>query len=163
MRLRVYTDGACSKNPGPGGWGAIILEDEKCEVIGGNAKETTNNKMELQAVISALQFILYAEEYNDVESVTIYSDSAYIVNAINLNWVNQWKIRGWKTKCYEPVKNLHFWKTLMSLLKIAKQKIGKSVTFIKVKGHDGNCFNEIADKEARRQADLIIQEMESKK
>lgn len=160
MKLRMYTDGACSKNPGPGGWGAIILEDEKCEVIGGNAKETTNNRMELQAVISALQFVLFTEEYKDVESITIYSDSAYVVNAINNNWLSQWKMRGWKTSSYEPVKNLHYWKALNELLKIARKKYNQSVIFEKVKGHNGNCFNEMADKEARRQADLII-EMEN--
>ena len=136
-KVIIYTDGACSGNPGPGGWGAILMYKGAKKEISGGMKETTNNIMEVTAVIEALKCL-------KVESdVQIYSDSAYTVNAFNQGWIYNWIKKGWKTAGGEPVKNKELWQELYELTKKHK------VEFIKVKGHADNEFNNRCDEMAR--------------
>ena len=136
-KVIIYTDGACSGNPGPGGWGAILMYKDAKKEISGGMKETTNNIMEITAVIEALKCL-------KVESdVQVYSDSAYTVNAFNQGWIYNWMKNGWKTANKEPVKNKELWQELYALTKKHK------VEFIKVKGHADNEFNNRCDEMAR--------------
>ena len=111
-KINIYTDGACKGNPGPGGWGVlIILEDEQVELSGGN-KETTNNQMELIAVIKSLEYF-----DNQIEA-NLYTDSKYVMDGIT-NYIKNWKVNGWKTANKKPVKNSELWKALdLSLIHI---------------------------------------------
>lgn len=131
--VTIYTDGACSGNPGPGGWGAILMFQGKQKEISGGAKNTTNNIMEMTAVIEALKML--KEEC----IVEIYSDSAYVVNAFNENWIEGWIAKGWQNSKKEPVKNKELWQELISLTNKHK------VTFIKVKGHSTDELNNRCD------------------
>ena len=136
-KVIIYTDGACSGNPGPGGWGAILMYKDAKKEISGGMKNTTNNIMEITAVIEALKCL-------KVESdVQIYSDSAYVVNAFNQGWIYNWFKKGWKTADGKSVKNQELWQELYSLTKKHK------VEFIKVKGHADNEFNNRCDEMAR--------------
>ena len=136
-KVIIYTDGACSGNPGPGGWGAILMYKGNKKEISGGMKNTTNNIMEVTAVIEALKCL-------KVESnVSVYSDSAYTVNAFNQGWIYNWIKKGWKTASGEPVKNKELWQELYDLTKKHK------VEFIKVKGHSDNEFNNRCDELAR--------------
>lgn len=138
-KVIIYTDGACSGNPGPGGWGAILMYKDAKKEISGGMKETTNNIMEITAVIEALKCL-------KVESdVQVYSDSAYTVNAFNQGWIYNWMRNGWKTAGKEPVKNKELWQELYALTKKHK------VEFIKVKGHADNEFNNRCDEMARNE------------
>lgn len=139
-KLRIYTDGACSGNPGRGGWAGIILEDEKTVTISGSRDNTTNNIMELVAVVESLRYI---RDHN-VEYAEIYSDSAYVINAINNGWLTRWSKNSWRKNDGDPIKNPEIWKQLLKLLK----EVNK-VMFIKVAGHSGNHYNEMADKVAK--------------
>lgn len=137
--VTIYTDGACSGNPGPGGWGAILMyNDYKKEICGGN-KNTTNNIMEVSAVIEALKLL------KSPCNVTLYSDSAYVVNCFNQGWIYNWIKKGWKTAGNEPVKNKELWQELYELTKVHKVK------FVKVKGHSDNEYNNRCDELARSQ------------
>ena len=136
-KVIIYTDGACSGNPGPGGWGAILMYKGAKKEISGGMRETTNNIMEITAVIEALKCL-------KVESdVQVYSDSAYTVNAFNQGWIYNWIKNGWKKSGKDPVKNKELWQELYSLTKKHK------VEFIKVKGHADNEFNNRCDEMAR--------------
>ena len=136
-KVIIYTDGACSGNPGPGGWGAILMYKGAKKEISGGMKETTNNVMEITAVVEALKCL-------KVESdVQVYSDSAYTVNAFNQGWIYNWRKNGWRTANKEPVKNKELWQELYALTKKHK------VEFIKVKGHADNEFNNRCDEMAR--------------
>ena len=136
-KVIIYTDGACSGNPGPGGWGAILMYKDAKKEISGGMKETTNNIMEITAVIEALKCL-------KVESdVQVYSDSAYTVNAFNQGWIYNWMKNGWKTANKEPVKNKELWQELYALTKKHK------VEFMKVKGHADNEFNNRCDEMPR--------------
>lgn len=141
--IQIYTDGACSYNPGPGGWGAILIYNGVEKRISGGEPNTTNNRMELLAVINGLSCL---KEKCEVE---IFSDSAYIVNAYLQNWVDNWKANGWK-KQKSSIKNLELWKQLDSLVNF------HNVKFIKVKGHSDNAYNNECDKMAREQVDKIL-------
>ena len=133
----IYTDGACSGNPGPGGWGSILMyKDNKKEISGGKA-DTTNNIMELTAVIEGLKLLKFPCK------VKLYSDSAYVVNAFNQKWIYGWLKNGWKNASKEPVKNKELWQELYDLTKIHE------VEFIKVKGHSDNEYNNRCDELAR--------------
>lgn len=136
-KVIIYTDGACSGNPGPGGWGAILMYKENKKEISGGNKNTTNNVMELTAVIEGLKLLKYPCE------VDLYSDSAYVVNAFLQGWIYNWVKNGWKTSGKEPVKNKEIWQELYELTKKHK------VNFIKVKGHSDNEFNNRCDELAR--------------
>lgn len=131
--VTIYTDGACSGNPGAGGWGAILMHGEKRKEISGFERETTNNRMELTAVIRALEML------KGKCNVELYSDSAYVVNAINNGWLDNWKSNGWVGSDKKQVKNIELWKELDNLLSVY------DVTFIKVKGHADNEFNNRCD------------------
>ena len=134
--IKIYTDGACKGNPGPGGYAAVILyEGVKKEVTGADPY-TTNNRMELMGVIAGLEYV--SNSYN-CDKVDIYSDSAYIVNAFNNNWISKWKRNGWKTSTGD-VKNLDLWKRLLEQCEKYK------VEFHKVKGHSNNQMNNLCDK-----------------
>ncbi len=131
--VTIYTDGACSGNPGPGGWGAILMCNGVQKEISGAKKDTTNNIMEITAVLEALK--LLKVECN----VKVYSDSAYVVNAFNQGWIYNWKKNNWKTSGKDPVKNQELWEELYDLTKKHK------VEFIKVKGHSDNELNNRCD------------------
>lgn len=134
----IYTDGACSGNPGPGGWGTILIyKDLKKEISGGNPS-TTNNIMEITAVIEGLK--LLKEPCN----VKVYSDSAYVVNAFANNWIEGWIKSNWINSKREPVKNKELWLELIDLTK------KHNVEFIKVKGHSDNELNNRCDELARQ-------------
>ena len=126
-------------NPGPGGWGAILMYNDYKKEICGGSKSTTNNIMEVSAVIEALKML------KDPCNVTVYSDSAYVVNCFNQGWIYNWIKKGWKTSGNEPVKNKELWEELYNLTQIHKVK------FVKVKGHSDNEYNNKCDELARSQ------------
>ena len=136
-KVIIYTDGACSGNPGPGGWGSILMYKENKKEISGGNPNTTNNIMEITAVIEALKLLKHECE------VQVYSDSAYVVNAFNQGWIYNCKKNNWKTASKEPVKNKELWEELYGFTKMHK------IEFIKVKGHSDNQFNNRCDELAR--------------
>lgn len=155
MKFRIFTDGACSENPGPGGWAAIINLKEGYNILKGHEFDATNNRMELMAVVKALSKIMKEpiDGFNkEKDKVEIHSDSAYVVNAINDKWTVKWKLNGWKTTKGKDVKNKELWEELMSLL-MAFKSDGIKISFVKVKGHNGNALNEIADEIAKSQVE----------
>ncbi len=131
--VTIYTDGACSGNPGPGGWGAILMYNGKKAEISGGERTTTNNRMELLGVISALGAL------NQPCKVTLYTDSKYVCDAINKGWLRSWVKAGWKRKT-GAVKNIELWQKLLPLLEYHE------VEFVWVKGHAENEFNNRCDK-----------------
>ncbi len=132
-KVNIYTDGACSGNPGKGGWGAVLVYNEKEKRISGGEKDTTNNRMELTAVIKALGTLKEACE------VDLTTDSKYVCDSINKGWVYSWEKNNWKKSDKKPALNTDLWIELLSLLKIHKVK------FFWVKGHNGHHYNEICD------------------
>lgn len=133
-KVTIYTDGACSGNPGPGGWAAILMVGEHKKELSGGEAITTNNRMELLAVISGLKALTRPCE------VDLYSDSAYVVNAFKQNWIANWQRNGWKNSAKQEVANIDLWKDLLALTSYHK------VNFIKVKGHADNEYNNQCDK-----------------
>ena len=133
-KVVLYTDGACSGNPGPGGFCAILTFGKHKKIISGSEKETTNNRMELRAVIEGLKALTRSCE------VTVVSDSKYVCDAINKNWLTSWKNKSWKKADGKPVLNPELWKSLDEQLNIHK------VTFEWIKGHAGHPFNEECDR-----------------
>lgn len=129
----VYTDGACSGNPGPGGWGAILIWNGKEKELSGGEAHTTNNRMEMQAVIEALNAL------NKPCRVKIHSDSGLIINAMTQGWIENWQKKGWKKADKKPVENKELWEQMLS----AMEK--HQVEWIKVKGHSGIELNERVD------------------
>ena len=139
--VEIFTDGACSGNPGPGGWGAILQYGKAEKELSGSEPSTTNNRMELLGVIVAL------EALKRPCTVEVHSDSQYVVNAFNQHWVDGWLKRGWKNAKKEPVKNSDLWKRLL------EAKKPHDVTFVWVKGHAGHPENERCDALATAAAD----------
>ena len=137
-KITIYTDGACSGNPGPGGWSAVLMYKDAKKELSGAKKETTNNEMELMAVVEGLNALKF-----DCE-VLLYSDSAYVVNAFTKGWIYNWVMKGWRTANKEPVKNKELWEELYHLTRKHK------VEFIKVKGHSDNEYNNRCDELARK-------------
>jgi len=135
-KVTIYTDGACSVNPGTGGWGAILMYKDVKKEISGGSKDTTNNIMELTAVIESLKLLKFPCE------VKVYSDSSYVVNAFLQGWIYNWIKKNWKTSGNDEVKNKELWQELYGLTKTHK------VEFIKVKGHSDNEYNNRCDKMA---------------
>ncbi len=133
-KVELYTDGACSGNPGPGGYGAILIYNGIEKEISGSEKSTTNNKMEIMAVLKGLQMLKEPCE------VTIYSDSAYVVNTIEQGWIYNWKKNNWIKSDKSKVKNIDLWEEMLRLTKIHKVK------FVKVKGHSDNEYNNRCDR-----------------
>jgi len=136
----IYTDGACSGNPGPGGWGAVLLWKREERRLEGGEDNTTNNRMELTAAIEALKALKWPC------AVDLYSDSAYLINAFTKGWINKWRINNWMTSDKKPVENQDLWASLIELDE--KHKI----SWHKVKGHSDDNFNSICDAMATRQA-----------
>lgn len=149
--IEIYTDGSSLGNPGPGGWGVVILipnqnnndlkvESENLNTVelGGGEKNTTNNRMELQAVIEALKYLSARKDL--AENVTIYADSSYVLGGVT-NWIFGWEKNGWKTANKKPVLNQELWKELIMRVREFKGKI----TWQKVKGHSGHIYNDKAD------------------
>lgn len=136
-KVIIYTDGACSGNPGPGGWAAILMYKDKQKEISGGMKNTTNNVMELTAALEALKLLKFPCE------VDLYSDSAYLVNGFDKGWIYNWQKNNWQTANKEPVKNKEIWEAIYQMTKVHKIK------FIKVKGHSDNEFNNRCDEMAR--------------
>lgn len=142
--VEIYTDGACSGNPGVGGWGAILRYGQTEKELSGGEKDTTNNRMELTAVIEALKAL------KKPCNITLYTDSRYVMDGVN-EWLPNWKINGWRTANKKtPVKNIDLWQSLESFLGIHKIK------WVWVKGHNGHPENERVDKLARDQAKSMI-------
>ena len=129
----VYTDGACSGNPGPGGWGAILIWNGKEKELSGGDPQTTNNRMEMQAVIEALKAL------NKPCVVKIHSDSALIINAFTQGWIDSWLKRGWRKADKKPVENKELWQDMLEAMQ------PHDVKWIKVKGHSGIELNERVD------------------
>lgn len=156
--IRIFTDGACSNNPGPGGWGAVFYKDTKQEIISGHEVETTNNRMELMAIVKALEKIK-KEEYLYHKEFEIYSDSAYVVNAINYGWLSKWSLNNWVTTKGEEIKNQDLWKRYLKLNGYLIHK-GISVRLIKIKGHNNNAFNDHVDEVAKAEVKLARREIQ---
>ena len=137
MKYKIYTDGACSGNPGPGGWAAIIIVDGKIrDEISGSEKNTTNNKMELLAPIRAIQ------KFKKKSEILIYTDSTYVKDGIT-TWIKKWEKNGWKTASKKPVKNIELWQKLKNL------SSKHSIKWIWVKGHAQNKYNNLVDEIAQ--------------
>ena len=133
-KVEIYTDGACSGNPGPGGWGAVLIYGEHEKQLSGGEKETTNNRMELTAVIEALSLL------KRPCVVTLTTDSKYVSDSVTKGWVYGWQKRGWKKSDGKPALNPDLWEKLLPLLKM------HDVTFVWIKGHAGHKYNEICDR-----------------
>jgi len=144
MKLKIYTDGACIGNPGPGGWAAIIIKKEQQKELFGGEKLTTNNRMELTAAIQALK---YCEEEKIkttlIKKIEIYTDSTYLKDGITL-WTKNWEKNNWKTSGKKNVKNVDLWKNLIKLVK------DRQVEWFWVKGHSENSMNDLADRLAKK-------------
>ena len=142
-KISIWTDGACSYNPGPGGWAAILQYGKAEKVLSGGKNETTNNVMELTAVVEGLKAL------KEKCSVLLYSDSAYVVNAVEQGWLHNWKANGFRTADKKPVKNRELWEELDALLS------EHAVKFIKVKGHADNEYNNRCDSIARSEVEKL--------
>ncbi len=134
----MYTDGACSRNPGPGGWGAILIYGDKIRKVSGFSAETTNNIMELTAFIEGMKIL--KEKCN----IDLYTDSKYLTESATL-WLPNWIRSGWKTSSKKDVKNIELWKEIVAFMSL------HHINFNWVKGHDGNIYNEECDKMAREE------------
>ena len=144
MEIKIYTDGACVGNPGPGGWAAVILlENEKKELFGGE-RLTTNNRMELIAAIKGLEYCSKQEEKQpSLKLVRIFTDSTYVKEGITV-WINNWEKNNWKTADKKNVKNVDLWKRLKELVK------SNQVEWNWIKGHSEDPMNDLADKLAKK-------------
>lgn len=131
----LYTDGACSGNPGPGGWGCVLSFQGKTKELSGHMPSTTNNRMEIFAVISGLGAL------KEPCKVEVYSDSAYTVNAFREHWIDNWQQNGWMNSKKQPVENSDLWKLLLQIIRVKKH----DVTFHKVKGHADDPLNNRCD------------------
>ena len=158
-KIEVYTDGACSGNPGNGGYAFVILKGEK-EILklSGSQENTTNNYMELKAIVRAIEHVI--SELGSIPTknkmeVFIHSDSAYCINPVEKGWINFWESNGWISRTGEPIKNLELWIKLNSLLKHRKFKF----KFVKVKGHSGDRYNEMVDKAAKNAINRLNREL----
>ena len=144
MEIKIYTDGACTGNPGPGGWAAIIMsENNKKELFGGE-KLTTNNRMELTAAIKALEYCTKQEKGQlSLKQIKIYTDSNYVKDGITV-WINNWEKNNWKTADKKNVKNVDLWKKLKDLAK------NSQIEWCWIKGHSNDPMNDLVDKLAKK-------------
>jgi len=136
-QIDIYTDGACSGNPGPGGWGCLLMHGEHTRELSGGVSPTTNNRMELMAAIRGLQALTRPCNVN------LYSDSSYLINAFIKGWLTAWQARGWKKADNKPVENQDLWQELLAAA------ASHQVKWIKVKGHADNPYNNRCDALAR--------------
>ncbi len=144
MEIKIYTDGACVGNPGPGGWAAIVLLENKKKELFGGEKLTTNNRMELTATIKALEYCAQQEEKQpSFKHIKIFTDSIYVKDGITV-WINNWEKNNWKTSDKKNVKNVDLWKRLKELVKF------NQVEWQWVKGHSEDTMNDLADKLAKK-------------
>ena len=144
MEIKIYTDGACIGNPGPGGWAAIILEENDKKEIFGGEKLTTNNRMELTATIKALEYCVKDEgKQPSLKQIKIYTDSTYVKEGITV-WINVWEKNNWKTADKKNVKNVDLWKKLKELTKF------NPIEWNWIKGHSKDPMNDLADKLAKK-------------
>lgn len=141
--VTIYTDGACLGNPGPGGYGAVLIHGDRTKEISEGFPDTTNNRMELLGVIAALELL------KTPCRVTIFTDSQYISKAINQGWLEKWRKNGWKTSSRTDVKNKDLWQALLDMLRKHR------VSFEWVKGHSGDYYNERCDTLAREAAETV--------
>lgn len=132
-KVDLYTDGACSGNPGPGGWGALLIWNGQEKELYGGEPESTNNRMEMRAVIEGLRALRFPCD------VTIHTDSALIMNAFTQNWVDNWKRRGWRKADKKPVENRDLWEEMI------REMEQHEIQWVKVKGHSGHVQNERVD------------------
>lgn len=144
MSIKIFTDGACLGNPGPGGWGALIRWEDAEEELSGSVPETTNNRMEILAVIKAL------ERLKETTALSLYTDSQYVKNGITV-WIKTWQKNGWKTSQGKPVKNKDLWQALFLVQK------EHTIEWCWVKGHSGHAENERADTLASEAARSLIE------
>lgn len=142
--IDIYTDGACSGNPGPGGWAAVLMYGSAKKEIAGGEPRTTNNRMEMMAVIRALESLTQPCE------VRLHSDSAYVINCFKNRWYENWQRNGWKTASKQPVENRDLWERLLQ--QVARHK----VTWVKVKGHSNDVWNNRCDELARAEAKKFL-------
>ena len=143
MEIKIYTDGACVGNPGPGGWAAVILFDNKKKELFGGEKLTTNNRMELTAAIKALDYCSNEEKKQlSLKQIQIYTDSNYLKEGIT-TWINKWEKNNWKTSDKKNVKNIDLWKKLREFEKV------NQIEWTWIKGHSKNPMNDLADKLAK--------------
>lgn len=142
--IDIYTDGACSGNPGPGGWAAVLMYGSAKKEIAGGEPRTTNNRMEMMAVIRALESLTQPCE------VRLHSDSAYVINCFKNRWYENWQRNGWKTASKQPVENRDLWERLLQ--QVARHK----VTWVKVKGHSDDVWNNRCDELARAEAKKFL-------
>ena len=141
---KIYTDGACVGNPGPGGWAAIIIKDNRKRELYGGEKLTTNNRMELTAAIKALEYYNSQEgKQPSMEQIEIYTDSVYVKEGITV-WITSWEKNNWKTTDKKNVKNVDLWKKLKELVKY------KNIEWKWIKGHSNNPMNDLADELAKK-------------
>ena len=138
--VEIYTDGACSGNPGPGGWAAILCYAGREKEVFGSEAMTTNNRMELLAAIRGL------EALKEPCRVALYSDSAYLIRAFTEDWIGRWQVSGWKTAANKPVENIDLWQALLDAVQ------AHEVTFHKVAGHSDHSYNERCDALARQES-----------
>lgn len=149
--VEIYTDGACSGNPGVGGWCAILMYNGRSKVVSGYNKDTTNNRMEVFAAIQGLA------QLKEQCHVKLYSDSAYLVNAINNGWLDGWQRNNWRSADKKDVKNVDLWNALLAKMK------DHEIEFIKVKGHSDNEFNNKCDEVARGEISNYVKTIEEAK
>ena len=143
MQVKIYTDGACVGNPGPGGWAAIILLDNDKKELFGGEKLTTNNRMELTAAIKGLEYCdLQEGKQLSLKEIKLYTDSVYLKEGIT-NWISKWEKNNWKTSDKKNVKNIDLWKKLKDLV------TSKQIEWCWIKGHSGDPMNDLADKLAK--------------
>ena len=144
MGIKIYTDGACVGNPGPGGWAAVIIAENKKQELFGGEKMTTNNRMEITAAIKSLEYCdLQEEKRLSLKEIKIYTDSVYLKEGIT-NWIKMWEKNNWKTADKKNVKNVDLWKKLKELTAF------NEIEWNWIKGHSENPMNELADKLAKK-------------
>lgn len=143
-KVKIYTDGACKGNPGSGGWGCILVYGKLEKELSGGEPSTTNNRMELSAAIFGLSML---KEPCEVE---LFSDSKYLVDAVNLGWARSWRAKGWKKGDGKPALNVDLWERLLGLLELHK------VSFVWVRGHNGHEYNERCDRLAVAAAEKYL-------
>lgn len=143
---KIYTDGACSGNPGPGGWGTVMyFADGSIHELGGGSRQTTNNRMEMQAAIAGLTWL---RDSGQTEPLAIYTDSEYVLKGIT-QWIAGWKRRGWVNSAKKPVLNRDLWEQLDQITAEVNQTLDKPLQWVYVRGHSGNVGNERCDTIAR--------------